>query len=457
MAAKHQTGHGVPIALAGAALAVVTVLSLITWILWDDPIAAAVLGPTSIVAVLAFVLVAELRWRAEQIARNTARLYGLLADHSSDMIVSFDPHTQHRTYVSPSCRRLYGYEPEEAIAMPATEIIHPDDLPAVQAVLETIEEVGQGSVTYRGRRKDGSYIWVEGSLTASRNPSTGKTEVVSIIRDVSERVRYEEALREAKQHADTANRTKSEFLSTISHELRTPLNAVIGFSEIMQREIMGPIGNEKYRSYIADIQASGTLLLNVINDILDLSKAEAGKLELNESTFEVAEAIHGVLRLLRPRIENAGLVVAVSIPVDLPMLRADERKTQQVFLNLLSNAVKFTHPGGRIDVVAHFDPDTGLTIRVIDTGIGIEPQNLSVVFEPFMQIDSALSRQHDGTGLGLPVVKAIVQRHQGKVQLQSILGSGTEATVIFPSDRAIATQSRQTCTGYEERPWRVSI
>src|SRR3981081_4316767 len=151
---------GVCAGINGAALAVVAVLSLMTWIFWDKRLGAAVVGSTGVVAVLGFVLVAELRWRAEKIAGNAVRLYQLLADHSSDMIVSFDPSTQQRTYVSPSCRRLYGYEPEEALAMAATEIIHPADLPAVEAALENVGESGRGAVRYRGRRKDGNYIWV---------------------------------------------------------------------------------------------------------------------------------------------------------------------------------------------------------------------------------------------------------------------------------------------------------
>ena len=425
-----------PVALTGAAFVIAITFSLVTWVAWDACVGAAVVGATGVVAVLVFAFIAALRRRDERLARNTARLYHLLAEHSSDMIVSFDPRTQQRTYVSPACRRLYGYEPEEAMAMAATEIIHPDDLPAVEAALEGLDTGGQG-VRYRGRRKDGTYIWVEASLTASRNPATGIPEIISVVRDISDRVQYEFALRKAKEQADAANRAKSEFLSTVSHELRTPLNAVIGFSEIMQHEILGPIDNDKYRSYIGDIQTSGTLLLNLINDILDLSKAEAGKLEITESTFDVRASILGVLRLLKPQIENAGLFAEIDMPSDLPMLQADERKTQQVFLNLLSNAVKFTLPGGRIDIVGRFHSETGVVVRVIDTGVGIKPENLNSVFEPFMQVESALSRKHNGTGLGLPVVKAIMALHQGTVELKSTVGSGTEVTVIFPPDRAV--------------------
>ena len=423
-----------PIGLTGAAPTVIAALAGLTWIFWGDHAGAAVLGPTGILAVGAFVMVAEIRARA---ASRAARLYQRLADHSTDMIVSFDPETQKRSYVSPSCRQLYGYEPDEAMRMAATEIIHPDDFPNVRAALNQINGSGQGVVTYRGRRKDGIYIWVEASLTAFRNPTTAATEIVSVIRDISDRVRAESALRDAKRQAEAANHAKSEFLSTVSHELRTPLNAVIGFSEIMERELLGPIGNEKYRSYIVDIQRSGKLLLNVINDILDLSKAEAGKWELTEDVFDVEQTLRAVLRLLKPRLDEADLSAAISLPTSLPLLRADERKTQQVFFNLLSNAVKFTPPGGRIDVVGQHDHANGITIRVRDTGIGIDPEKLECVFEPFMQIDSALSRKHSGTGLGLSVVRAIMEHHKGSVELKSDVGNGTEAILVFPAERVL--------------------
>ena len=392
----------VPIGLTAAALAVVAALSAMTWSFWDTRAGAAILGPAGIAAVLAFVLVAEMRWRAERVASNTVRLYQLLADYSTDMIVSFDPATQQRTYVSPACRRLYGYEPEEAMAMTATEIIHPDDFPSVEAALKKINERGHGAVTYRALRKDGVYVWVEASLTASRNPATGATEIVSVVRDVNERVRSEEALVQAKAQAEAASRAKSEFLSTVSHELRTPLNAVIGFSEMMQREMLGPIGNDRYRSYLADIQNSGRLLLDVINDILDLSKAEAGKLEVIEDTFHVKDMIRIVLQLLKPSLEKGGLCAEVHTPDGLPMLRADERKTQQVFLNLIGNAVKFTKLGGRIDVTAEYDQERGIAIQVSDTGIGIEAEKLDSVFEPFTPFELLVPVRLGPAGSGPP-------------------------------------------------------
>lgn len=405
---------------------------------------AVIAGLLVVIAGLATALGVELRRseRAERQARDEARRYRLLSEHSADVIVSFDPDTQQRSYVSPSCRRLYGYEPEEAMALHATEIIHPDDFPAVLERLRRLAEHGDETpVTYRGRCKDGSYVWVEASLTPSVVDETGVVEVVSVVRDVSERVRYEAALRQSKEEADAANRSKSTFLSMVSHELRTPLSAIIGFADMIRNEVLGPIGNDRYRSYIVDIHTSGIHLLDVINDILDFSKFEAGKLELHEEIFDLAACIRATVHLVDPQIREAGISAEIDVPGSLPALRADECKIRQVLFNLLGNAVKFTSPGGHIQISARFDGEVGVVVTVADTGIGIAPENLNRVFEPFTQIDSVLSQKHVGTGLGLPLVKAIMELHQGGVELKSDLGCGTEVTIIFPADRAVSSRS----------------
>src|SRR5712691_757236 len=413
---------------------------------WRQKAIAIAIGVLALVAAvtgLVSVLGRELsrRSRAERTALESGRRYRFLAEHSFDMIVRFDPRTQRRTYISPAVRQLYGYEPEEAMAMSAEEIIHPDDLAGVNEALARLEHDSVAPVLYRGRRKDGSYIWVEASLTRSRDPESGVTEIVSIVRDVSQRMRYERALQQAKEEADGANRTKSQFLATMSHELRTPLNVIIGFAEIMQHEVMGPVGNAQYLSYITDIQMSGTHLLQLINDILDLSKAESGKLELNEETIDLGEVIRSAVRVSRASIEKAGLTANIDLVPELPLLRVDERKTRQVLFNLIGNAVKFTPAGGCIDIRGFFDPQAGIGITVADTGIGIAPENLQRVFEPFVQIDNSLSRQQPGTGLGLPAVKAIMELHGGSLVLRSVVGVGTEATAIFPPERAVTGTS----------------
>ncbi|HZK90059.1 MAG TPA: ATP-binding protein [Stellaceae bacterium] len=247
-----------------------------------------------------------------------------------------------------------------------------------------------------------------------------------------------EALRLAKEEAEAANQAKSGFLATMSHELRTPLNAIIGFSEMMLREVLGAVGNEHYRSYIGDIHASGTHLLQIINDILDLSKAESGKIDLSEDVFDIRDIMRSVGQLTAGRIDAARLVQTVDLAEDLPPVSGDERKTKQVFLNLIANAVKFTPAGGRIDISGRFDAVDGLAITVADTGMGIPEADLERVLKPFEQVDSSFSRQHQGTGLGLPLVKAIMEMHGGRLRLKSELGAGTKVTVVFPPERVLA-------------------
>jgi signal transduction histidine kinase len=248
---------------------------------------------------------------------------------------------------------------------------------------------------------------------------------------------YQE-LRVAKEEAEAANQAKSGFLATMSHELRTPLNAIIGFSEMMLREVLGALGNDQYRAYVSDIHASGTHLLQIINDILDLSKAEAGKIDLTEEIFDLRDVMRSVSQLTAGRVHAASLTQIVELPDDVPPLYGDERKTKQVLLNLITNSVKFTPAGGSITVSASYEAEKGITITVADTGIGIAAADLERVMKPFEQVDSSFSRQHEGTGLGLPLVKAIMELHGGSLELKSELGVGTQVTVIFPPERVLA-------------------
>ena len=274
-------------------------------------------------------------------------------------------------------------------------------------------------------------------IALRRNPMPGGG-FVALYSDETERKKAEDALREAKEGAEIANRTKSEFLANMSHELRTPLNAIIGFSEIIGKELFGRIGSPRYQEYAGDIYASGTHLLNLINDILDVSKAEAGKIDLQESVIDVADVIDSSVRLVAPRGRENSVDIVVA-PVD-PRLRVlvDERRLKQILLNLLSNAVKFTPAGGRVTLEASHDPARGFVIRVADTGIGMDPADIPKALEPFGQVDSKIARKYEGTGLGLPLSKALVELHGGKLAIESAVGAGTTATVVLPASRIVA-------------------
>ena len=221
----------------------------------------------------------------------------------------------------------------------------------------------------------------------------------------------------------------------MSHELRTPLNAIIGFSDILQRESFGPLGSERYRQYAVDIRTSGYHLLRMIEDILDVSKAEVGRIELHESELALAELIQGATTFVAGSAGRNGVALECDVKDDLPRLRADELRCRQILINLLSNAVKFTPSGGRITVGARLGGDGRIQLFVEDTGIGIAPEDLPVALTEFGQIGNPQTRHDEGTGLGLPLAKRLAELHGADLTIESAVGEGTTVTVTFPSER----------------------
>jgi signal transduction histidine kinase len=226
----------------------------------------------------------------------------------------------------------------------------------------------------------------------------------------------------------------------MSHELRTPMNAVLGFSEIMKNESLGPIGNTKYREYADDIHDSGQHLLGLINDIQGLSKIESGTDELNEDAIEIPKIIFSALKLVEQRAEQGQIKLQIEISDQLPALRADERKLKQILVNLLSNAIKFSDAGGEVALWAWCRADRGHVFQIIDTGIGIAPEDIPKALSRFGQVDADLNRQYEGTGLGLPLTKALVEQHGGTLDLQSQVGVGTTVIVRFPAARVVGAR-----------------
>jgi PAS domain S-box-containing protein len=390
------------------------------------------------------------RKQTEQALRASEGNYRSLVANIPDIVWTADASSK-LLYVSDSAEKILGYTADELIQGSGAlwlDRIHPNDFPIVQLAYQMLFDKEEAfDVEYRIRRKDGQWIWLQ-----SRAPSTyvreGTLCADGLLSDITQRKRAEEALQQAKDAAEAANRAKSQFLASMSHELRTPLNAIIGFSEILGDKTFGDLNDRQFK-YANNILNSGRHLLQLINDILDLSKVEAGKLELTRSSFSVARALANVQMIVKSLACKKGISLDFDVAAAPSELLADEAKFKQVMYNLLSNAIKFTPDKGRVTVTATREnypngngaptsksPLSGecLSVTVADTGIGIHPRDHERIFAEFEQVDSSYGRLQQGTGLGLALTKRLIELHGGRIQVESegIEGKGSRFTFLLP-------------------------
>jgi PAS domain S-box-containing protein len=337
-------------------------------------------------------------------------------------------------YASAALEKVLGRKPDDVAHTNFLKFVHPDDIERAQGI-HAVPLPGQSLIeTFRARHADGHYIWLETTVRGVYDQATGQLRnIISISRDVTLRIERELEAKAAQERAVSASKAKSRFLANMSHELRTPLNAVIGFTDMMRQRTFGPLGNEKYEQYATLIYDSGQLLLDLISDMLDMAKIEAGKLELNLETVDFNGSIEDSVRMLRDRAEDAGLELSVDLPHEPLFATADKRAVKQILLNLISNAVKFTPTGGSVGI-SLYTADGSATISVCDTGVGIPAEYLDRLGMPFEHIDSDPMIAKNGAGLGLALVRALVEKHGGALKIESEEGVGTQVRATFPMD-----------------------
>ena len=427
-----------------------------TTALWSAHLAPALLLG-GLVGLAQFVLMRSERRRAEETNRQKDSVtraiaakqreleasearFKRLAESTNVVPWAANLDTQRFIYIGPQVEDFTGYAASTWYAAGFwSQHIHPEDRRRV--LFDEIGALPHGAyrtVEYRVRASNGRILHMRNMLTVSRKTDgdSGRSVVIAegFLLDVTDMKLAEVALEESRRRAEEANKVKSEFLATMSHELRTPLNAVIGFSEIMKDEVFGPI-DPQYREYSESIHASGRHLLDLINDVLDLSKIEAGRIELAEAETDIGELVNTCVRLLSERMKSAGLQCEVTVQNSLPTMILDERRVKQVLLNLMSNAVKFTPPGGAIMISAQRASQGGIEMSVRDTGVGMSPEEIPRALSKFGQIDGELTRKHDGTGLGLPIAKSLMEMHGGAFEIESQKGKGTEIRLWLPPER----------------------
>lgn len=344
---------------------------------------------------------------------------------------------------NPALARIYGYESAAALLRTLTNIsgqlyVNPDRRDEfVRLMRENGSLSGFESMVYR---RDGSVIWISESCREVRNDDGELLYYEGTVEDITARKHSEADLLAAREQAEQSSQAKSIFLANMSHELRTPLNAVLGFSEILAQELFGPLGDARYKEFAQDIYRSGKHLLDIIGDILDLTKVEAGQLNLEDEDVDVTDLMRNCERLIVEQARTGGVHLVVRPPPAPVAVRGDPTRLRQILLNLLSNAVKFTPNGKSVILSARRHP-TGLLFEVADEGIGMTADEVLRAMQPFQQIDNSFSRRYEGTGLGLPLTKSLAELHGGDLEIESVPRAGTTAIVRLPDWRVLGREA----------------
>ena len=357
--------------------------------------------------------------------------YRLMAEEASDIVMLHEPDGR-IFFASSALERVLKRRAADIECYRIFDLVHPDDVERADAI-NAAPMLGQTlTATYRVLHGDGHYVWIETATRGIYDKETGAfSNLISVSRDVTLRMNHELEVKAAQERAESANKAKSRFLANMSHELRTPLNAVIGFTDLMRKRTFGPLGSERYEEYATLIYDSGQLLLDLISDMLDMAKIEAGKLELNFERVDISGTVEDSVRMLRDRACNNGLEFTLSLPEEPVFLIADRRAVKQVLLNLLTNALKFTPAGGHVGVSVRYG-DGLATITVRDTGVGIPASELPRLGNPFEQVNCDPMLAKGGSGLGLALVRALMEKHGGTLAIDSEEGIGTTVCVSFP-------------------------
>jgi PAS domain S-box-containing protein len=370
-------------------------------------------------------LLKERQFAESELMERESRLQGIM-QNVADSIFIVDQ-TDRIESANLAAKKMFGYFADDLVGC-QIEMVIPG---GVRVFSSTMEDARMAT----GRRADGTEFRMEFSV--GHLVQSGIDNLIITMRDITDRLVHERELRKAKEDADVANRAKSEFLANVSHELRTPLNAIIGFSEMMLKAKHGPLGSSHYDEYAEYIHQGGEHLLSIINDILDVSKIEAGKMVLNEDEIDVRQLIKSTSSMLNSLARRGRLSLTIDVPNDLPSLKADGRVIKQILINLITNAIKFTPENGQVTTSAIIDEQGQFCLSILDTGIGIAIEDIPKVLIPFGQVENNFSRGKEGTGLGLPLSKRFTELHDGELTIESHPGQGTTVKVIFPPNRVM--------------------